>query len=147
MRAFAASALLMIGSLSGCTDNGVGRKCIAFLGDAGIPSNSATLLSSPALECTSRLCLVQTGAGQINRATCTAQCQTNDDCANATLGTGMDQLCASKFVCAVATVTGSFKCKTVCICQDDLVCGQNSDADGGVITPPSCPNPSSAPSC
>jgi hypothetical protein len=140
-------ALLFLVSVAGCTDNGIGRKCIAFVGDAGIPSNAQTLLSSPALECPTRLCLIQTSQGMIDRATCTAQCMTNDDCSMAVAGSASDQLCPSGFVCAVATVTGAFKCKKLCICHDDLVCGVNGDADGGVITPSSCPNPSPVPGC
>jgi hypothetical protein len=94
------------------------------------------------------LCLVQTlPGGNPARATCTAQCATDADCQSATTGNSSDGLCDTSFVCAVATVTGAFKCKTICVCKSDLVCGVNGDGHGGVITPSECPNPSPAPSC
>jgi hypothetical protein len=147
MRPALASSLLLLACLAGCTDRGIGRPCIFFAGDLGIPQGSATLLSSPALECPSRLCEIQIDNGMLARTTCTDQCTTDDDCSQATIGSGGDRLCGSKFVCAVAVVTGGFKCKKVCVCHDDLVCGVNSDADGGVITPVGCPNPSPSPPC
>jgi hypothetical protein len=133
--------------LAGCTDNGLGRKCIPMFGDAGVPPGSETFLSSPALECPTRLCLVETKAGMVDRAVCTAQCQTDADCQNGLIGNSSDQFCGSSFVCAVATIQGAFKCKTVCVCKDDLVCGVNGNGDGGAFTPAACGNPSPAPNC
>jgi hypothetical protein len=55
---------------------------------------------------------------------------------------------AISLVCAVAKIEGAFECKLVCVCRDDLVCGVNGDADGGVITPAICPNATSPkPAC
>ena len=148
MRAVVAQALLAVVVITaGCTDNGVGRKCINPSGDGGI---LGTAVSSPALECPSRLCLLQgTGGGTPNRATCTIKCATNDDCAGASISAmGMnDGTCSSSFVCAVAAVAGAFKCQMMCICHEDLKCGYNSDADGGVITPSACPMSSPTPIC
>ncbi len=140
-----AAAMLL---LAGCTDNGIGRKCISMFGDGGVPAGMSTVLESPALECPSRLCLVQTGSGMVTRATCTSNCVTDDDCKDAVTGNGTsDQLCGSNFICAVVTVTGPFKCQKFCMCKDDAQCGVNIDENGAAITPPSCPNPSPTPNC
>lgn len=146
MRAFS-FACAALALLAGCTDLGIGRKCIEMFGDGGIPTGMSTVLESPALECPSRLCLVQTNAGDVQRATCTSTCVTDEDCKDAVTGTGSDKLCASNFICAVVTVTGPFKCKRHCMCKDDAVCGVNIDENGSAITPASCPNPSPTPNC
>ncbi|MSP59382.1 MAG: hypothetical protein EXR72_03395 [Myxococcales bacterium] len=144
MRAFLPALLAAALAAVGCTDNGVGRKCINP-SDAGI---QGTAVASPALECPTRLCLLQGEiGGAITRSTCTAECQTDEDCQNAVSGSAKEQLCNGGFVCAVSAVAGSFKCKKFCVCKEDLRCGFNSDLDGGVITPSSCPNPSPTPSC
>jgi hypothetical protein len=123
-----------------CNPNSIGRPCVN-------PQNSAPLgtqVSSPALECPSRLCLLtppnassgMAGSGAIDggvRATCTASCDTNDDCDPETTA-----LCKAGFVCAVATQAGPFCCRKLCICKSDLVPGVNLDPDGGVQTPFSC---------
>jgi hypothetical protein len=140
MRAFLAVVLFV--GVTGCTDNGIGRKCINDNADAG--GGQGTLLSSPALECPSRLCLIQSSTA---RATCTIPCATDDDCKDAVTGSASDGLCDTNFVCAVATVVGSFKCKSICICKGDLQCGFNSDAAGNPIIPLTCPNASPAPTC
>jgi hypothetical protein len=143
----AIAALLASVFVMACSDMGVGRKCI-------VPENTmimGTLISSPALECPTRLCLVQGDlSGMAKRATCTAFCETDADCASAVLkGNGTDDLlCASSFKCAVATQAGSVKCKKMCVCKDDLECGVNEDGDGGAITPATCPNPTKpTPTC
>jgi hypothetical protein len=147
MKPAMASALLLLAWLPGCTDNGVGRKCIIPPQDGGVSITSPEL-SSPALECVSRLCLIEPPTGtNPPRSTCTIRCATDADCVQAVMGNSSDGFCGSNFVCAVATVQGAFKCKTVCVCRDDLVCGANGDADGGVITPAACGNPSPPPAC
>jgi hypothetical protein len=155
MRAFAGQfvAVLVLWAASlfvvGCSDMGVGRKCIIPTPDAGV---LGTQISSPALECPTRLCLIQGDtSGMVTRATCTAKCETDGDCASAVLqdpNKPDPQLCKSGFKCAVATTAGSLKCQKLCVCKEDLVCGVNGDADGGGITPMNCPNPTQpTPSC
>ena len=123
-----------------CNPNSIGRPCVNPA-DAGV---QGTQLVSPALECPSRLCLLTPGQGadtdggasaDTTRATCTAGCENQDDCAPET-----DKNCPSKkFVCAVATRSGPFCCKKYCICADDLEEGVNkAPNDGGVVIPPSC---------
>lgn len=135
---FAGLALLVAGVLStGCNPNSIGRPCIN-------PQNSAPSgpqVVSPALECPSRLCLIEKSTGTSNvqgnsRNTCTAQCESNDDCDAETT-----DYCSSGFVCAVATQVGSFCCKKFCVCKDDLQDGVNKTGDGNtlqVITPFAC---------
>src|SRR5262249_51171133 len=110
-----------------CNPNSIGRPCVN-------PENFAvkgTQVSSPALECPSRLCLIQPSAvntGQTGiadggfRATCTASCNTNDDCKPETT-----DYCKAGFACAVATEVDTFCCRKVCVCRDDLVEGKNVD--------------------
>src|SRR5437870_3837839 len=113
MRAFrlaGVAAAMAVGMAAGCNDLGVGKRCLSPT-DAGI---SGTQISSPSLECMSRLCLLQgkdpTGHGpDPPRTTCTAKCTTDDDCAGAVIGNpnspnaAQSGQCFSKFVCAVAT--------------------------------------------
>jgi hypothetical protein len=113
-------------------------------------------VSSPALECPSRLCLLQPanastgqtgqtqgGDGGTFRATCTAECQHDNDCSPET-----NMYCKEGFACAVATQAGPFCCKKLCICRSDLVQGVNVDADGGTTTPFSCdPKQNPTPTC
>jgi hypothetical protein len=119
-----------------CNPNSIGRPCVNPQGS----DVRGTQISSPALECPSRLCLIQPpnetstadGGAQVARATCTAFCNTNDDCAPENRGQ------CSDFVCAVVKTVGDFCCQKVCVCRGDLVPNQNVDVDGGVITPPAC---------
>jgi hypothetical protein len=140
-----------------CNPNSIGRACVN-------PTNAAPLgtqVSSPALECPSRLCLIQppnasSGAstdadgGTIARSTCTAECETNDDCDAETRAQCHDANGKTyNYVCAVATqVDPRFCCKKLCICPLDLVDGVNKAPDGGIITPYSCdPNLNKNPTC
>ena len=145
MRAFFLCALVatVVGiGFFACNPNSIGRPCVNAAGS--VPAG--TQVSSPALECPSRLCLIQppstsTGApdGGLARSTCTAECENNDDCEAETKA-----LCKtadgkpSRFVCAVAVQAGPFCCRKLCICKEDLVAGVNMDVDGGVMTPFSC---------
>lgn len=138
-RALAGLVLLVAsGASTGCNPNSIGRPCIN-------PQNSAPSgpqVVSPALECPSRLCLIEpttTASAEVmgnSRNTCTAECGSDDDCDAET-----KDYCSSGFVCAVATQVGSFCCKKFCICKDDLQDGVNKTGDGEslqVITPFAC---------
>ena len=123
-----------------CNPNAIGRPCVN-------PQRSAvagTQITSPALECPSRLCLIQppnlssgstggdTDGG--SRATCTALCGSDGDCSPET-----DQFCKAGFVCAVAVATGKFCCRKMCVCRDDLIVSFNKDPiDGGTQLPAAC---------
>jgi hypothetical protein len=128
-------------SAAGCSDLGVGRKCI--------PSStvSGRQISAPALDCMSRLCYLSADNSMppnVKSQYCTARCTTDDDCKGGLIGTDTG-LCQSKFVCAVATqvdvMTSAqhFACQTLCLCQDDLVKGDNADTSTGApCWPTSC---------
>ena len=137
--------------LFACNPNSIGRPCVNPGGQAVL----GTQVSSPALECPSRLCLLQPpnastgqtgqaqgGDGGTFRATCTAECQHDSDCDPETKA-----YCKEGFACAVATQAGPFCCKKLCICKGDLVEGTNVDADGGTIIPFSCSKDNPMPTC
>jgi hypothetical protein len=124
--------------LSACNQNAIGRACV----NPGGQQVAGTQLSFPALECPSRLCLIEpVGAANGNivdvdggvRATCTARCDHDSDCEAET-----NDLCGSGFVCAIATDVGDFCCQKLCMCRDDLQPGKNVDVDGNTITPLAC---------
>jgi hypothetical protein len=125
--------------VAACNPNSIGRPCVN-------PNNQpvrGVQLASPALECPSRLCLIEppnAAAGDVTgldggtpRATCTSACAHDADCTPETTSR-----CAAGFVCAVASDVGPFRCQRLCVCRSDLVQDTNVDRDGGVITPPSC---------
>ena len=153
MRALLLCALVagVVGAgLFACNPNSIGRPCVNPGGQAVL----GTQISSPALECPSRLCLLQppnastgqTGQGSDGgtfRATCTATCNNDGDCDAETKA-----YCKAGFNCAVATQAGPFCCKKVCICKTDLVEGVNVDPDGGTVIPFSCdPKQNPTPTC
>ena len=151
MRRYLVTFLLLIavgatigGMAAGCNDLGVGRKCL-FSGGSGDGGVSGTTISSPSLECMSRLCYLQQGMmGNADRTYCTAKCTSDDDCKGALIGDPNKPtpgLCNSNFVCAIPTSVGTFACQQFCICRDDLVAGVNTDpVDGGVVCPTACAN-------
>ncbi len=129
-----------------CNPNSIGRPCVNPGGQAVV----GVQISSPALECPSRLCLiepsnastgnVQATDGGAFRATCTATCNSDSDCSPET-----NDYCKDSsgnplgFVCAVVSASGPFCCKKVCICRGDLVKGYNQDpVDGGALLPFEC---------
>ena len=123
-----------------CNPNSIGRPCVNPQGS----DVRGTQISSPALECPSRLCLIQPisssggavadGGTAIPRATCTATCDSNSDC-DSPENTSQ----CKHFVCAVAATAGPFCCRKMCICKDDLQPSVNEDpVDGGVILPHVC---------
>jgi hypothetical protein len=141
------ATLVGVGFLS-CNPNSIGRPCV----NAAMSVPSGTQVSSPALECPSRLCLIQpgsvAGADGGSHSTCTAGCSSDDDCEAENLSqckTADGK--QSRFVCAVAVQAGPFCCRRMCVCREDLIPGVNQDpVDGGVIKPFSCdrkqnPNP------
>jgi hypothetical protein len=149
MRALLLCALISVvvgAALFACNPNSIGRPCV----NPGGQTVAGVQISSPALECPSRLCLIEpAGASSGNvtgsddggfRATCTATCDHDNDCDAETKAR-----CPSGFVCAVATQVGPFCCKKVCICKDDLS-SSNSDPDGGTKIPTAC-MPGNNPNC
>ena len=129
--------VFLVVGLLGCS-NAVGRPCV---NPGGQPVNG-TQLSLPALECPSRLCLIEPAEMGGSRATCTADCEGDGDCDVETRAS-----CAAGFACAVATTTGPFACRKLCVCRDDLEAGKNVDASGKVIPPCACDTGHARPDC
>jgi hypothetical protein len=148
MRALLLCALMgvVVGTLLfACNPNSIGRPCQ----NPGGQAVGGTQVSSPALECPSRLCLIEaagTATGNVTgvdggfRSTCTALCNSDGDCDPETTA-----LCKSGFACAVATQTGPYCCQKMCICREDLS-PTNTDVDGGTKTPEAC-QPGKNPTC
>jgi len=145
MRAFTLCALVAVVVGAGffaCNPNSIGRPCVNPSGVAPL----GTQVSSPALECPSRLCLIHpvtSATGQTStynaRSTCTAGCQDDSDCDAETQALCTDSKGVQhNYVCAVATIVGPFCCRKVCICPLDLEDNLNKVPDGGVKTPDSC---------
>jgi hypothetical protein len=131
LRAVGAMSLaLLVGGSVGCEDKAIGRPC-DVQSDAG-PSQA--VINGQALECPTRLCLKPARDSLVSKpvtttALCSAECSNDGDCDGDRRGAGTgDFRCESGFTCGVATVTGSFCCKKVCICRDFL--------PGGVATAP-----------
>lgn len=141
-------AVLLAGATvftSACTDLGVGRKCLPP-GDV-----SAVQISTPALECMSRLCYLQGDEnGTVTRSVCTARCTTDEDCKDGLVG-NEPGLCGSSFVCGVATSVGgaenNLSCEGICICKDDLKFKDSTS--GNACCPTGCEGkcPASLPKC
>lgn len=120
---------------AGCNPNSIGRVCID---PTNTSVSSGAKIASPALECPSRLCLIEPSTTSPTGAisTCTAECGSNGDCEAETKAS-----CASGFVCAVATQVGNFCCQKLCICRDSLTDGFNVDQSvtpPKIITPAAC---------
>jgi hypothetical protein len=113
---------LAIGFGGGCTDNHIGRPCNINVADAGASGGSVAILTSPSLECPSRICIQPAPGGSTlskdqqlaEGAMCTAGCSTDDDCSDSDPGT----LCTKGFICTWPTTSGPFCCQKMCVCHD-----------------------------
>ncbi len=132
-------------SLGGCADNQIGRLC---LNPSAMVNNGVTFVN-PAPDCPSRLCMITPKSAAApsdsphkssELAICTAECNTDDDCASEYT----DNSRCSRFVCAVPSVVPgeeNFCCKKLCICETDLEAGFNKDGNG----PKLCRDPNGVP--
>ena len=119
-----------------CEDKHVGRICELGTppGDMGV-----AIISSPALECPSRICLLpasDTGNPGNTGPLCTATCESNDDCSDGETGpkgNPDDHHCENGFVCMWPTTVGDFACQRLCVCRDFV-----SEPPGGFRKPPVC---------
>ena len=86
---------LALGLGGGCEDKHIGRPCNTNVADAGASGGSVAILTSPSLECPSRICLQAAPGGSklsadqqaAEGAMCTASCSTDDDCSDSDPGT------------------------------------------------------------
>jgi hypothetical protein len=127
----------------GCEDNHIGRPCSIGIvdTDAGVSSGSVATVTSPALECPSRICLIP-GADKDPHGTgalCTAGCSSNDDCdgEKGNPNDPTDHRCKLGFVCMWPTTSGPFCCERMCACRDFV-----SEPMGGFTKPAACNAPS-----
>jgi len=122
----------------GCENNAIGRPC-------DVQSDAAALqavVNGQALECPTRICLKPSRDNTVGKPVdtapyCTAECSKDSDCSDGQtrdMNNGKDKRCTSGFVCGVATVTGSFCCRKVCLCKDFI----DVKATGSVETPSAC---------
>jgi hypothetical protein len=93
------------GTTDGRVVGEVGRVC-----DIGsVPSNE-TVVSSPALDCESRICL---NVANSQPPMCTAECDDSSDCDQAA-----ESQCTAGFTCAPVVTVGPFACRNFCVCSD-----------------------------
>ena len=103
--------LLIAGSLlAGCRQPAaIGNPCAV-----GSPQGDQEVtISTPALECESRICLQVGGGGPL----CTAACSSDDDCIN--LAPAARARCRQGFTCRAASPFGEHPCQRLCLCRDD----------------------------
>jgi hypothetical protein len=144
-----ALGVLVLGLGGGCDDKHIGRPCNTNVPDAGATGGGISILTSPSLECPSRICLQAAPEGVTSAdeqakegAMCTASCSTDDDCSDGDPGT----LCKKGFICTWPTTSGDFCCQKMCVCHDFVVVPPK-----GIPEPSACLSPSaggpSPPTC
>jgi hypothetical protein len=128
-----ALAVVLFGLGGACEDKHVGRVCELGTVPLGGSSGQVAAISSPALECPSRICLLPgsekdprspaqiaasvPGTGPL----CTAECEENADCEDGEKGNAdnpADRRCRGGFVCGYPTTVGAFACRKLCTCAD-----------------------------
>jgi hypothetical protein len=132
----AAAALTTVGCPP---DNHVGRPCEVGTTPLGGSSGQIVTVSSPALECPSRMCLLAGGNAtpQGTGALCTAGCESDVDCEGAEAGPKNDPSdgrCENGFACMWPTAVGAFACQKLCVCRDFV-----GEPTGGFKKPAACP--------
>ena len=146
-RGFALVALgVVILAAGACDDKHIGRPCQlgAAPPDAGTSGGAFATVTSPALECPSRICVLPNDVNgdatmYHESAFCTASCSTDDDCSDAETGdknNPTDTHCKTNFVCTWPTTVGPFCCQKMCICHDFLIVPA-----GGIPEPAVCESP------
>jgi hypothetical protein len=120
--------VLVLGwATAGCEDKHIGRPCLtnADAGSFGATGQHVTVISSPNLQCPSRICMLpydnNTAAMNHDGAFCTYSCETDDDCSDAETGSlsvSDDTRCKGNFICEIATTSGPFCCQKFCMCHD-----------------------------
>ena len=111
---------IVLGGAS-CENKHIGRACqLTVDPDAGT-SGGATATLDVALECPSRICMLPAREAPSfsppTTSLCTADCSSDDDCADAELrSSGNPAGCKKGFVCKVAETVGDFCCRRLCVC-------------------------------
>ena len=129
---------LVLAAAYGCSSSHVGRPCEVGTAPLGGASGQIVTVSSPALECPSRICLLPGGDnGQRTGALCTAGCESDKDCEDAETGPKndpADRRCENGFACTWPTTVGAFACQKMCVCRDFV-----GEPAGGFTKPVACP--------
>jgi hypothetical protein len=148
LRTPALLALVLVGTGIACENQRVGRPCELGTAAPGGSSGQIATLSSPALECPSRICLLPAadsdprskaqqamgvpGTGPL----CTAGCASDADCEGGELGDASnpaDTRCRNGFACMWPTTVGDFACQRLCVCRDFVF-----EPTGGFQRPAAC---------
>ena len=138
-----ALGVLALGLGGGCEDKHIGRPCNTNVADAGASGGQVAILTSPSLECPSRICLQPapggTGFGRRSAGRRRGDVHARPARRTTTAPTAIPARCArSDFVCTWPTTTGSFCCQKMCVCHDFVVV-----PTGGIPEPSTCLSPSS----
>ena len=127
---FALAVVAAAGLVVGCRNPQLGQPCeLGTAPPAVAGGGQIVTISSPALECPSRICVGgadPTGTGGL----CTAGCESDTECQDAVSGSR----CVTGFACAWPTTVGDFACQKLCVCRD-LV----PEPYGGFSKPAACP--------
>ena len=125
---------VLVAGLASCADRHIGRSCDLGVDPTAVAGSSA-IITSPALECPSRVCLLPatTQAATDVGALCTAPCETDNDCTDADSAATGGGRCHDGFACAWPTTVGPFCCQKMCVCRD-LV----REPPGGFVEPAVC---------
>jgi hypothetical protein len=136
--ALAALAVAVFSMGGACEDKHIGRPCELGTTPAGGSSGQITIISSPALECPSRICILP-GAMKDPMGTgplCTATCDSNEDCEDGETGPKgdlSDNRCETGFACVWQGNIGNFPCQRFCMCRDFVF-----EPMGGFTQPADC---------
>jgi hypothetical protein len=135
-----ALALAVLGSGAACEDKHVGRSCELGTSTGGMSGGgSVATVSSPALECPSRICILpggDTGNPGNTGPLCTASCESNEDCEDGETGPKgdlNDRHCENGFACMWPSTVGNFACQRLCVCRDFV-----AEPPGGFVKPKIC---------
>jgi hypothetical protein len=136
--------LLVIAAVLGgasCENKHIGRKCLLSVDPDPGNSGGTTATIDVGLECPSRICLLPARevfqAMPQTTALCTADCSSDDDCADGELrvsGDMSDTRCQTGFTCKVSETVGDFCCRRLCVCKDFVP----RPPAGGFPTPEVC---------
>jgi len=127
----------VLGGISCGPDNHLGRPCEVGTTPLASSGGQVMTISSPALECPSRICLLPGNASaQGTGALCTAGCASDADCEDGETGNKSDPAdtrCKNGFACMWPTTVGAFACQKMCVCRDFV-----GEPSGGFQKPASC---------
>ena len=136
--------LLVIAAVLGgasCENKHIGRKCQLSVDPDPGNSGGLTATIDVGLECPSRICMLPAReafqAPPLTTSLCTADCSSDDDCADGELRNTSDMgdtRCQTGFACKVAETVGDFCCRRLCVCKDFI----GKTPAGGYPTPEVC---------